>query len=264
VKKDATYYQATFRVSKTTLKVGDSAKATVYWNGSVLKNSGAVIESSNPSVCKVSNGTIKALKAGKAVIRFYFPGYKEKMVEKTITVKKSTSNNSKTLTVTYKANGGSASKKSKTVTVGKKYGTLATASRKGYTFKGWYTAKSGGTKVTSSTKVTGSKNITLYARWTKISVARASVQSLTNKKGAKVTVKINKVSSASGYEIVSAANSKFTKDKNTVTVKGTSKTLTGLTKGRTCYVKVRAYKLDSAGSKVYGKYSTVQKVKISK
>ena len=75
----------------------------------------------------------------------------------------------KKITVKFNANGSGASVKTskKTVTVGKKYGKLPTATRKGYTFKGWYTKKSGGTKVTSSTTVTKKKTHTLYAHWTK-------------------------------------------------------------------------------------------------
>ena len=37
-----------------------------------------------------------------------------------------------------------------------------------------------------------------------------------------------------------------------------------LKKGKTYYVRVRAYKKDSTGRKVYGKYSTVKKIKITK
>ena len=51
-----------------------------------------------------------------------------------------------------------------TVDVGSTYGTLPTATREGYDFRGWYTSATGGTKVTTSTKVTSSH--TLYAQWT--------------------------------------------------------------------------------------------------
>ena len=72
----------------------------------------------------------------------------------------------KTYTVTFDANGGNApSKTSMDVTYDSTYGTLATTSRPGYTFKGWYTAASGGTKIDSSTKVTITSNQTLYAHW---------------------------------------------------------------------------------------------------
>lgn len=55
---------------------------------------------------------------------------------------------------------------SKTASLGSTYGTLATPTRDGYTFDGWYTSATGGTKITSSTAFTGTT--TLYAHWTKI------------------------------------------------------------------------------------------------
>lgn len=69
-------------------------------------------------------------------------------------------------TVTYDANTGSVSPASKKVTFDATYGDLATPTKKGYTFAGWYTAKSGGTQVTSSTKVSTASNHTIYAHWT--------------------------------------------------------------------------------------------------
>ncbi|MFU8893939.1 MAG: InlB B-repeat-containing protein [Luteolibacter sp.] len=70
-------------------------------------------------------------------------------------------------TVTFAANGGTApSPASKSVTFASTYGDLATSSRAGYTFTGWYTAAAGGTRVDSSTLVTTSTDHTLYAQWT--------------------------------------------------------------------------------------------------
>ena len=85
-----------------------------------------------------------------------------------------------TYTLTYNANGGNVSPTSKSVTYDSAYGTLATPSRTGYTFLGWYTAASGGTKVTSSTVCKGSD--TIYAHW------RANTYTLTyNANGGSVT-----------------------------------------------------------------------------
>ena len=70
----------------------------------------------------------------------------------------------KTYTLTYDANGGTCSTSSKSVTYGSAYGTLATPTRTGYDFAGWYTTKTGGTKVTSSTECDG--DATIYAHWT--------------------------------------------------------------------------------------------------
>jgi len=80
------------------------------------------------------------------------------------------------LTVTFDSNKGSgstipseSSPGSKIVTIGSNYGTLATASRPGYTFVGWYTSAVGGTLVEDTTTVSSTVNHTLYARWTPIS-----------------------------------------------------------------------------------------------
>lgn len=69
--------------------------------------------------------------------------------------------------VTFNANGGKVSKKSKKITRSKKYGALPTPKKSGYVFAGWYTKKSGGKLITSESYVKVSKNSTLYARWSK-------------------------------------------------------------------------------------------------
>lgn len=71
-----------------------------------------------------------------------------------------------TMTVTYDAQGGTASVASKNVTFGGTYGTLATATREGYTFEGWYTTESGGVKIEPTTTVTEIADHTIYAYWT--------------------------------------------------------------------------------------------------
>lgn len=91
---------------------------------------------------------------------------------------------------------------------------------------------------------------------------KAAGVALTAKRKA-TTVSWNKDSQASGYQILCATNSKFTKGKKTVTVKNaktTKKTVSKLKAGKTYYVKVRAYKTVS-GKKVYGAYSAVKKIK---
>ena len=102
---------------------------------------------------------------------------------------------------------------------------LKAASKKGYAFKGWYTDSKYTKKITTIAK-NSKKNITVYAKWEKVVVKKGAVKK--------------------------------------VTVTGTSKTLSKLSKGKTYYVKVRAYKKDSTGAKVYGSFSSVKKGKISK
>ena len=96
---------------------------------------------------------------------------------------------------------------------------LKAASKKGYAFKGWYTDSKYTKKITTIAK-NSKKNITVYAKWEKVVVKKGAVKK--------------------------------------VTVTGTSKTLSKLSKGKTYYVKVRAYKKDSTGAKVYGSFSSVE------
>ncbi len=102
------------------------------------------------------------------------------------------------------------------------------------------------------------KQITITVRPAKVSSVKAA-----GGKGS-VTVSWKRDEKAGGYQILCARNRKFTRDKKTVTVKnpGTvKKTISGLGAGKTCYVKVRAYK-KAGGGNIYGAYSAVKKVKV--
>ncbi len=69
--------------------------------------------------------------------------------------------------VYFNANGGNTpNPTSKLVTYDSTYGSLASISRTGYTFDGWYTSPSGGTKIESTTEVNITSDQTLYAHWT--------------------------------------------------------------------------------------------------
>jgi uncharacterized repeat protein (TIGR02543 family) len=110
----------------------------------------------------------------------------------------------KSYDVTFDANKGKVSKKSKYVVsklAGSKLGKLKTATRKGYKFKGWYTDPVDGKRVTENTIVTA-LNHDYYAHWTG------------NKY--KVTFDANKgkVSKKSKYTVSKAAGSKLGKLKN--------------------------------------------------
>ena len=70
----------------------------------------------------------------------------------------------KVYNVTFSGNGGGTpSPTSKSVTLGSTYGPLATSTRTGYAFNGWY---NGETPVTPETTVTTASNHVLYAHWT--------------------------------------------------------------------------------------------------
>lgn len=170
----------------------------------------------------------------------------------------------KKYTVKFNANSGSVKTKSMKVTYSKKYGTLPSPKRKGYSFTGWYTKKSGGTKITSTSKVKIKKTTTLYAHWKKVSVKTTAISKLQNVKGKNLQVTIKKVSGAAGYQVRYATNSSM-KSAKTVTVKKSTKaTISKLKKGKKYYVQVRAYKTDSAGKKVYGSWSKTKNIKIKR
>lgn len=70
----------------------------------------------------------------------------------------------KNYTVTWNGNGGTPSKSSSSFHYNDALGTLPTATRTGYTFKGWSTSKTGTVNVSTTTKVTA--NVIYYAVWT--------------------------------------------------------------------------------------------------
>lgn len=165
--------------------------------------------------------------------------------------------------VNFNANGGNnLSRKTMTLLMDDTLGILPKIQRKQYDFKGWYTQKSGGEKVTQATVLNVST--TLYAQWAKTAKsAKPAKLSLTAKKGRQMKVSYKKVSGASGYQIAYSTNKKFASSATKkVTTSSTSKTLKNLKKGKTYYVRVRAYQTDSVGNKVYGTYSGKKSIKI--
>lgn len=94
-------------------------------------------------------------------------------------------------------------------------------------------------------------------------VSRPSAPTLTNGTASKLTVKWSKNSKASGYQIQYALKSDFS-DAKTVTVTGNStvsKIISGLTKGKTYNVRIRAFKT-SEGVKHYSAWSAKKSLKI--
>lgn len=89
--------------------------------------------------------------------------------------------------------------------------------------------------------------------------AKAALSSVKNSASKTATVKWEKVSGASGYEIYRATSKNGKYQKVTTVKKGgtTSYKNTKLKKGKTYYYKVRAYRTVN-GKKVYGAYSEVK------
>ena len=164
--------------------------------------------------------------------------------------------------ITYKLNKGKNNSKNPAAYYNEKV-KLEKPSRKGYAFKGWYTDKKFKKKITTIKKGT-KKNYTLYAKWEKIKVKKTELTSAKNSKSKQIALKYKKVSGAKGYEISYSTDKKFKKSVTKKTTGKTSYTIKNLKKGKTYYVRVRAYKKDSAGKKVYSGYTSAKKIKVKK
>ena len=105
-----------------------------------------------------------------------------------------------------------------------------------------------------------SKSRTVYR------VARPAISSATNSAASRMTVKWGKNAKATGYEIQYSTSKTFASGNKTVTAAGAStvsKVITGLTKGKTYYVRIRAFKTVNS-TKYRSAWSTVKSVKIQK
>ena len=178
----------------------------------------------------------------------------------------------------FEANGGTGlSRQTMTLLKNDSPGILPKVRRDGYYFTGWYTRPDGGTRISGDTAPEGAA--TLYAGWARVhkpekvkALALKAVRKKTagtggkkaqTKKNGQIDVRFQKVSGADGYQIVYAAGRKLTVKKAAkVSVSSASHSLKKLKKGRSYAVKVRAYRLDSAGNPVYGPYSKVKRISI--
>ena len=236
------------------VKRGEKLTLNATVSPSYASNKKVVWKSANTKIATVdANGSVTAKAPGRTKITVTSVENSSYQASCTVTVP---------YKITYKLNKGKNNASNPSTYYGKKV-TLKNPSRKGYAFAGWYTDAKFKKKITSISSSAKSDYI-LYAKWTKVKVAKASLTSAKNSKSKQILLKYKKVSGAKGYEISYSTDKKF---KKAVTKKNTAKTsytISKLKKGKTYYVRIRAYKVDSTGKKVYGKYSSVKKVKISK
>ena len=245
----------TIQLNKTSLKLkkGSTYQLTAAISPADASNHNLKWSSSNPSIVSVDqNGKVTLKGYGQAMITAAAQDGSNVQAACKVT---------SCYTITYNLNGGTNVSGNPSVYYDQAV-NFKNPQRKGYAFLGWYTDSKYTNKITSIKKGT-KKNYTLYARWSKVSVAQVKNVAVKNSVSRAMTVCYSKVSGAGGYQIVYDTNSKFT-TKQWVGRVGTSKTITGLKKGKTYYVKVRAFKTDSAGRRIYGPYSSVKTVKITK
>lgn len=97
----------------------------------------------------------------------------------------------------------------------------------------------------------------------KIVVPKAKIKSVKSLRKKRLTVKWGKVKGAKGYQLHISLKKNFKKKKSKNLSGGkTSATIKKLKIGKKYYVRIRAYKKDANGKKVYGKWSKVKSRKI--
>jgi uncharacterized repeat protein (TIGR02543 family) len=236
-----------------TINKNKSATLTATVSPSNATNKTVTWSSNNTKVATVDkNGNVKAVSAGTATIKVLSSNGKYSTC--TVTVP---------YTITYKLNGGTNNNSNPlTYNVTTQTITLKNPTRAGYTFSGWYSDNQLNNKVTSIKKGS-TKDVTLYAKWTKVSVSKIGTLTLTNVKGNNLKIAFKAISGSKGYEIQYSTDKNFKKSVKTMTTTKTTYTLSKLTKNKTYYVRIRAYKLDSTNKKIYGSY-VVKNIKITK
>lgn len=239
--------------SVKSIKISKMPQKTAYKTGEYLNLSGMVItaEYSNGKAAAITDYAVEGWDfstAGTKVIRIRYGGHQ---AEFKVTVTELT------YKISYILNGGKNSEKNPGTYTQKEYVRFKKPTRKGYLFDGWYRDRKFKNRITQIAH----QNCSVYAKWKKVSVQQTSVSSL--KKTGKTTFQasVKRISGAKGYEIRYSTNSKLKNSKKAVFT-GNKITLRKLKNKKTYFIKVRAYKLDSAGKKVYGKYSKAEKIKL--
>jgi uncharacterized repeat protein (TIGR02543 family) len=112
------------------------------------------------------------------------------------------------LTITYNANGGTTPTGGDSTTqTGATISSLATTSRTGYTFNGWFTASSGGTQITTSSPHGRTANFTLFAQWSSTLAITTPSSGLTATFGTSYTLNISSTGGSGSNEFAIAAGS---------------------------------------------------------
>lgn len=134
---------------------------------------------------------------------------------------------------------------------------LKAPERSGYLFAGWYTDAGFHSRIETLTQ---KKDYQLYAKWQKISLKVPKVTSLKKTVGTTLSVSYTRVQGAAGYEVSVSSDSGFRlPDTKKWITSAVQKNAGGLKKNMQYYTRIRAYRLDSAGKRVYGPYSAKTK-----
>ncbi|MCI8918092.1 MAG: hypothetical protein HFH29_04860 [Eubacterium sp.] len=260
ISRNMTYY-AYWKRDKTLTGI------TAFYNGTAVAgtdvSNGMVVGArySDGSSQRVYDFTVsqKTLTEGKNTITVSYGGYTQ-----TVTVTASKLDTaSQYYEFAFNANGGNNTGRSKIIIkAGEAIGVLPVAERENYLFNGWYTQATGGQKVFALT--VPNESATLYAQWSSAKKpGKVNTPTLKSSQSGQLKISYAKVSGAAGYDIAYSTDRYFSDDAtNKMLVTSTAKTLKDLKEGKKYFVKVRAYRLDSTGKKIYGAYSQSKGMRI--
>ncbi len=226
---------------------------------SVSDNNISVNEISGNQISENSENTISR----NAVSENGVPenGISENQMPKTRSVQNSVSGGDVKQTVykvTFQSKGGSAVK-AQNVAKGAKARKPSDPTRAKYKFAGWHNGK---TKYDFSKPVI--RNLTLTAKWTKVTVGAGKLRSLSNSSRGVLKASLGKVKGAEGYQVQVSTDKKFKTKTESFFTEKTELAVRDRYKDKCYYVRVRAYKLDSEKAKIYGKFSGKKSLKTAK
>lgn len=251
-KKDAFSMMVT-RPEVKGIRISQKPQKTEYYTGEYLNLTGLAVTAdyTDGTSAGIMDYTVSGWDfstPGTKVVSIGYGGYRAEFVVKVTEI---------TYYITYWLSGGSNNAANPTVYSDKEVIRLKNPARRGYIFKGWYRDKNYKQAVTQAVR----QNYTLYAKWEKVSVKKASISSAKRTGRTTIQVTVKKPGGIKGYDLRNSTNSKM-KNSRQVWMEKNKITLKSLKSNRTYYVKARAYRLDSTGRKVYGKFSDVKKVNI--
>lgn len=136
--------------------------------------------------------------------------------------------------------------------------------RRGYLFGGWFLDEDYTTRVIDIKPGTN-YDVTLYAKWIKVSPKKMKINSVKPKHGKRLAVKFRSVTGAEGYQLQCSQSKCFIPSKTKsveLPVDTSKKTVKKLSAGKKYYVRVRCWQLDSTGNRVYGAWSKLIRKKV--
>ena len=231
-----------------TATYNDSTTATVTPTWSIT--SGSSYASISSSGVLSANGT--ATQRSVTIQASYSYNGSTQTMTKNVTI------NTRSVTISFNANGGSVSPTSQSYTAYGTYGSLPTPTRSQYSFLGWFTESSGGTQVTTSSTVPANAT-TLWAHWQQAIPNPPMGLTATQDRTDGIVVSWTVSTGATSYEIYRQTYSSSSSSVKIGTSTTTSYTDTTAVGDQTYYYWVKA--VGNGGTSGFGSYAQGKRIR---